>query len=171
MIAIVSKINCQNQQHNNQNIATSRTTISKKIESFKKKVYGGAIVGCVGISLMLAPRPSFAFKEKIAEFDASGFLFKDSIEVVALSDPDIKGVTVYFSDFKRSLKERLSKDFFTDPSQTSVTCALTGSVDQAALQQLAGSSGQEIFAEQKGFNIFKNKTVRVRRIYDEKRKT
>eukprot|EP01024_Parvocaulis_polyphysoides_P057150 TRINITY_DN606_c0_g1_i2.p1 TRINITY_DN606_c0_g1~~TRINITY_DN606_c0_g1_i2.p1 ORF type:complete len:225 (-),score=22.25 TRINITY_DN606_c0_g1_i2:514-1188(-) len=137
----------------------------------KQKILKGLIGSFVGASVLLTPSASFAFKEKVAEFDASGFVFKDAIEVVALQDPDIKGVTVYISDFKRSLTERLSKDFFADPSQTSVTCAITGQIDKAALQKFAGTSGQEIFAEQKGFNLFKNKTVRVRRIYDDSRNT
>ena len=29
----------------------------------------------------------------------------------------VKGVTVYFSDFKRSLVDKMTKDFFTEPSQ------------------------------------------------------
>eukprot|EP01023_Acetabularia_acetabulum_P038998 TRINITY_DN3738_c0_g1_i1.p1 TRINITY_DN3738_c0_g1~~TRINITY_DN3738_c0_g1_i1.p1 ORF type:complete len:227 (-),score=36.18 TRINITY_DN3738_c0_g1_i1:714-1394(-) len=142
------------------------------VPPIRQKVLKGVLGGLVGASLFIAQSgPSFAFKEKVAEFDASGFIFKDAIEVVALQDPEIKGVTVYISDFKRSLTERLSKDFFADPSQTSVTCAITGPIDQAALQKFGGSSGQEIFSEQKGFNIFKNKTVRVRRVYDDSRNT
>ena len=37
-------------------------------------------------------------------------------------------MTLYISDFSRPITERLSKDFFSDPSTTSMTCAATGSV-------------------------------------------
>lgn len=32
----------------------------------------------------------------------------------------VSGVTLYFSDFKRSLTDKLAKDFFTEPSQVGV---------------------------------------------------
>jgi catabolite regulation protein CreA len=38
----------------------------------------------------------------------------------------VKGVTLYVSDFRRPLTERLAKDFFSDPSQASVACIKTG---------------------------------------------
>lgn len=40
----------------------------------------------------------------------------------------VKGVTLYVSDFRRPLTERITKDFFSDPSQTSVACVRTGPV-------------------------------------------
>ena len=54
---------------------------------------------------------------KIGEFTASGFLFKDSVEIVTVEDPEVEGVTVYISDFKRSLPDKLKKNFFSEPSQ------------------------------------------------------
>lgn len=114
------------------------------------------------------PEPALA-KEKVGEFAASGLVFKDTVQVEAISDPDIEGITLYISDFKRSLSDRLSKDFFTDPSQTSITAVVTGPLRIKDIRSLGGSEGREIFAEGKGINIFKNKTVRVRRIYDEER--
>ena len=54
---------------------------------------------------------------KIGEFTASGFLFKDSVEIVTVEDPEVEGVTVYISDFKRSLTDKLKKNFFSEPSQ------------------------------------------------------
>jgi hypothetical protein len=38
---------------------------------------------------------------------------QDSVEVTALDDADVPGVTLYISDFKRSLADKLAKDFFT----------------------------------------------------------
>lgn len=37
-------------------------------------------------------------------------------------------MTIYISDFRRPLAERLQKDFFSDPSQASVACVRTGAV-------------------------------------------
>lgn len=36
----------------------------------------------------------------------------------------MEGVTVYISDFKRSLVDKLSKDFFTEPSQVAALMVL-----------------------------------------------
>jgi len=41
----------------------------------------------------------------------------------------VKGVTLYVSDFKRPITERIAKDFFSDPSQASITCAKTGTIE------------------------------------------
>lgn len=37
-------------------------------------------------------------------------------------------MTIYISDFRRPLAERLAKDFFSDPSQAAVACVRTGPV-------------------------------------------
>lgn len=108
--------------------------------------------------------------EKVADFTASGFLFKDSVNVIAQEDPQVQGVTIYISDFQRSITDRLSKDFFDEPSQASVTCALTGKLefDEGAI---GGKDGQEVFSERKGINFLQNKTLRVRRVWDPEHKT
>lgn len=108
---------------------------------------------------------------KIGEFTASGFLFKDSVEIVSVEDPEVEGVTVYISDFKRSLADKLSNNFFSEPSQASVTCAATGPVRIKDVSRISSSDGGEVFSEQKGLNFFQNKTLRVRRVYDQKHNT
>lgn len=110
-------------------------------------------------------------KEKVAEFAASGFLIKDTVEVTALDDPEVKGVTVYFSDFKRSLVDKLAKDFFAEPSQASLSCDISGPVEIRNEKAISGGEGKELFAERKGLNLFKDKTLRVRRVYDPERRT
>ena len=55
--------------------------------------------------------------------------------------------------------------------QASVTCATTGPVTIANKDRITGSGGYEVFSEAKGLNLFQNKTLRVRRIYDAKRDT
>ncbi|KAK9842566.1 hypothetical protein WJX81_006375 [Elliptochloris bilobata] len=109
--------------------------------------------------------------EKVGEFAASGFVFKDSVEIVSVEDPDVLGVRLYISDFKRSLTDKLAKDFFSEPSQASVTCAATGALSVPELSRIRGSEGHEVFSERKGLSLFKNKTLRVRRLLDEKNQT
>lgn len=108
--------------------------------------------------------------EKIAEFEGSGFLFKDSVNVVANEDREVGGVTIYVSEFQRNIVDKLQKDFFTEPSQASLTCAQTGpislKIDPSKLKDSA-----EVFAERKSLNLFQDKTLRVKRVYDVERKT
>jgi len=145
-----------------------------------------ASLASAALLLLSAPSPpALAFgdgdREKLGEFAASGIVFKDSVEITALSDRDLPGATVYLSDFKRSLSDKLSKDFFNEPSQASLSCAL----EQRAAAALAseptpalskrlggsGGAGAEVFAERKGLNLFRDKTLRVRRIFDGDRRT
>ncbi|MEW5301394.1 MAG: hypothetical protein WDW38_009609 [Sanguina aurantia] len=107
---------------------------------------------------------------KVAEFAASGLIFKDTVEVTAFDDPEIDGITIYISDFKRSLADKLSKDFFSEPSQASVGCAVSGPVLIKNLRNVSGLEGQEVFSEKKGLNFFKDKTVRIRRVLDLERR-
>lgn len=60
---------------------------------------------------------------------------------------------------QRSLTDKLARDFFTEPSQASISCALTKtpSFDPS---RLSSSEGKEVFAESKGINFIKNKTLR-----------
>lgn len=103
--------------------------------------------------------------QTVAEFNASGLVFKDSVEVVALTDPVVDGVTLYLSDFKRSISAKMkSSDFFSEPTQSSLACVRTeGGVRVKG--DLGGREGAEMFAERKNLNLLNNKTLRVRRIY------
>lgn len=127
-----------------------------------------AVVGtAAAVALTLgATGPAAANGGKVAEFAASGLIFKDSVEVVAIPDPDVDGVVIFISDFKRSLADKLAKDFFSEPSQASVTCAATGPIMIKNEGKVKANGGQEVFTEQKGLNLFQAKTTRVRRIYD-----
>ncbi|CAL5227654.1 g10660 [Coccomyxa viridis] len=127
-------------------------------------------IGLAAAAFLSSASPAVA-STKIGEFTASGFLFKDSVELVTVEDPEVEGVTVYISDFKRSLADKLSKNFFSEPSQASVTCAATGPVRIKDIKRISGPEGGEVFSEQKGLNFFQNKTLRVRRVYDQKHNT
>jgi catabolite regulation protein CreA len=92
---------------------------------------------------------------------------KDTLTIESFDDPKVKGVTLYISNFQRPLNERLSKDFFNDPSSASVGCARTGPIaiaDNIAL----GKQGEEVFEENKSL-LFK--ALRVQRIYDKQKNT
>jgi catabolite regulation protein CreA len=105
----------------------------------------------------------------IGEIQTSGLIFKDTLKISGFEDPKISGVTIYLGDFERPLSEKLSKDFFNDPSSSSLTCAQTGPIgqneviskmyniilccsllsslkDMAALRAIkAGAQGEEVF--------------------------
>ena len=127
----------------------------------------------LGAAALIAMSPVFdaAANEKVAEFGTSGFIpvpgvFRDTVQVYALPDPGVDGVTLYYTDYSRSLVEKLSNDPFADPSQSSVTCVATGPVRLKDPDNVGGPEGQEIFSELKTLNIFQNKRLRLRRIVD-----
>ncbi|GAB4820812.1 hypothetical protein N2152v2_007858 [Parachlorella kessleri] len=95
-------------------------------------------LAAAGLLLLGNPGVAAANASKVAEFAASGLIFKDS-------------------------------DFFAEPSQASLTCAITGPVSITNPDRIKGYDGTEIFSEKKNaLNFLQNKTLRVRRIYDEK---
>jgi catabolite regulation protein CreA len=118
--------------------------------------------------ITVATPPAFAGGDStlVSEFNASGIVFKDSVQVVSLEDPLVDGVNIYLSDFKRSVSAKLSSgDLFSEPSQTSLACTR----DDAGVVvrgDLGGKEGKELFSERKNLNLFNNKTLKVRRIYD-----
>lgn len=154
-------------QPRNERASTTRPSWKR----FQKKV--GVSLGVASLCLSVAFGSSAAAR-KVGEFNASGFVFKDSIEVISVDDPEVSGVTLYVSDFKRSLADKLSSmDFINEPSQSSVTCAITGPIQMPELNSLGGKEGKEVFKETKSraFLVFGNKTLRIRRIYDSDRNT
>jgi catabolite regulation protein CreA len=122
--------------------------------------------------LCFSPALSANANEKVAEFATSGLIpvpgvFRDTVQIIEFTDPGVEGVTLYFTDYSRSLVEKLAKDPFGDPSQSSVTCVATGKVRVIDPENAKGD-GVEILNELKSLNLFQNKRLLVRRIYDEK---
>ncbi|CAG9463982.1 unnamed protein product [Pedinophyceae sp. YPF-701] len=104
---------------------------------------------------------------RVGYFSAGGLVFKDNVEVLAVPDPKVKGVTVYLSSMQRPLTDRIKRlDWFSDPTQTSLAVALTGpiSLDENISY---GEGGEEVFSAKKSL-LFKS--LRVRRIYDKTNK-
>ena len=78
-------------------------------------------------------------------------------------------MTLYISNFQRPLAERLSKDFFSDPSYASVGCARTTTEPIEIADTInASPQGEQVFEESKSL-LFK--TLRVQRIYDKEKNT
>jgi hypothetical protein len=74
------------------------------------------------------PLPALAAEGSrvVGEISGSGLVFKDTLRVESFDDPKVKGVTLYLTNFERPLTERLQKDFFSDPSASSLTCIRSG---------------------------------------------
>eukprot|EP01082_Thalassiosira_pseudonana_P008305 g7264.t1 g7264 contig24:233463-234196(+) len=103
----------------------------------------------------------------IGQISGSGLVFKDTLVVESFDDPKVKGVTLYVSNFERPLTERLSKDFFTEPSYASVTAVKTGPVEVADNIDKS-EKGEPVFEEKRSL-LFKE--LRVQRIYDVEKNT
>ena len=120
-------------------------------------------------ALLTAPAPAAA--DRVGTFAASGLVFKDSVELSAVADPAVAGVTVYVADFRRSLADKLASDFFSEPGQASVTCSATGPIAVTDARAVLAPGGAEVFSERRGLSLIQNKTLRVRRLYDAPRRT
>ncbi|MBP2298307.1 CreA family protein [Azospirillum picis] len=86
----------------------------------------------------------------------------NGLEIQAIGDPKVQGVTCHLVDFDRSLLDRLSKgNWFEDPSNASIACRQTGPVTVGDID--VSQKGEEVFSERKSL-IFKS--IAIRRIYD-----
>lgn len=134
-----------------------------------RSIAGLVVTGAA--SLLLCVPTASASENLLAEFKTSGVIFKDAVQVLRLEDPEVEGVVVYYTDYTRSITEKLtsSEDAFSDPSQSSISCTNgSGGAIVKDPSAIRGAEGKEIFSEAKGLNIFQNKKTRIRRIYDEK---
>jgi len=132
-------------------------------------IAASALLGPINLSDThpIIPVASAAESRIIGELKGSGLVFKDTLEIESFADPKVKGVTLYVSNFQRPLTERLSKDFFSDPSSAAVGCARTGKIEIAD-NIVKGTAGEEVFKESKSL-LFKS--LRVQRIYDVEKNT
>jgi len=137
-----------------------------------EKVATVALSGLILASTLFPLSPSsiesaHAESRLIGEIAGSGIVFKDTLNIEAFSDPKVKGVELYISNFERPLNEKLSKDFFSDPSFAAVGCAKVGPISIA--DNIArGKQGEEVFEEKRSL-LFKQ--LRVQRVYDEETNT
>jgi CreA protein len=114
------------------------------------------------LSLVAAP----AFAEDIG---SANYRFKwlgpdDKIVVEAFDDPDVAGVTCYFSHARTGgLKGAVG--LAEDPGEASIACRQVGKIDESKLDKLKKS--QEVFSERASL-IFKS--TQVVRFWDAKRR-
>ncbi|TNB48001.1 CREA protein [Martelella lutilitoris] len=86
----------------------------------------------------------------------------NDIEIDALHDPEIEGVTCHIAYFDRSVIDRLSKgNWFEDPSNSSIACRQTGPIRIGDIE--LDKNGEEVFKQGRSL-IFKN--LVINRIYD-----
>jgi len=117
------------------------------------------------IGLLLTAPAGGAVAEEIGSFsnDWTG----NGIVVEAITDPKIEGVTCHLARFDRSLIDRVTKgNWFEDPSNSAISCARTGSVVIGDIEK--DDEGEDVFSERASL-IFKS--IRVRRIWDERNET
>jgi len=106
--------------------------------------------------------------EIIGELEASGLIFKDTINVERITDPKVTGVTLYQTDFSKSSFDKLKAGNLmqADPSASGLACAVDGKV-LVKKDISTDKKGEEIFSESKSFI---GKTLKVKRVFDEKSK-
>eukprot|EP00933_Yihiella_yeosuensis_P000671 TRINITY_DN101066_c0_g1_i1.p1 TRINITY_DN101066_c0_g1~~TRINITY_DN101066_c0_g1_i1.p1 ORF type:complete len:247 (+),score=64.07 TRINITY_DN101066_c0_g1_i1:89-829(+) len=130
--------------------------------------YSWAAAACaalvVATGTLLGATPAAATEKRdVAAIPASGFLFKDTINVEAFEDPKVSGVTLYISDFSRSMADRVSKgDFFSDPGAAGLSCVRTGPV-KVSPDLKPNKEGEDVFTEARSLMF---KTLKVKRVYD-----
>jgi catabolite regulation protein CreA len=118
--------------------------------------------GAVAIAVAAAVAPGAARADTVAEIQTSGLIFKDTLVIERFDDPKVKGVKLYVADYQRPLNERLANNFFSDPTQASVTCVRNGPI-VIADDISTSKDGEEVFSQARSLFF---KSVKVRRVYD-----
>ena len=147
--------------------AADQQIVSSRRGALSKFVAGTAALPS-GIIAQPPNEAQAADSRTIGKISGSGLVFKDTLVVESFDDPKVKGVTLYVSNFERPLTERVSKDFFTEPSYASVTCVKNGKDIEIADNIDKSEKGEPVFEEKRSL-LFKE--LRVQRIYDEEKKT
>ena len=140
----------------------SQTECTGSLEQLAYSASAAGLALLLGFFVMQAPARAES-KRLVGEIPASGFIFKDTINVEAFEDPKVSGVSLYISDFSRSMADRVSKgDFFSDPGAAGLTCAKNGPV-KISPDLKPSKEGEDVFSESRAI-LFK--TLKVKRIYD-----
>jgi len=91
----------------------------------------------------------------------------NDIVIEAFEDPKVQGVTCHVAYFDRGLIDRLQKgNWFEDPSNSSLACRQTGPISIGDIDR--SDEGESVFSERRSI-IWKS--LRVKRIFDEKNQT
>lgn len=103
--------------------------------------------------------------EIIGEFQASGMVFKDTLDVERITDPKVDGVTLYQTDFSKTALDKMMQGniIASDSASSGLACIANGPV-LISKDMNKGKEGEEIFSETKGIG----KALKVRRVYDQR---
>lgn len=122
-----------------------------------------ALAVLAGSAFATAPAAA-SDKRMVGEIPASGLIFKDTINVEEFDDPKVSGVSLYLSDFSRSITDRVAKgDFFSDPGAAGLTCVSKGKV-LVSPDLKSNKEGEDVLTEARSL-LFK--TLKVKRLYDQ----
>ncbi|MEH6647664.1 CreA family protein [Sulfitobacter sp.] len=109
--------------------------------------------------------PAALTAEAVGEVDVDWF--GNDLIIEALADPEVEGVTCHITYFERGIIDRLQKgNWFEDPSNSSISCRQTGPIKIGDIDR--SDEGEEVFRERRSI-VFKS--LRVKRIFDEKNQT
>ena len=109
--------------------------------------------------------PATLAAEQVGNVDV-GWLGNDLI-IDALADPEVAGVTCHVAYFERGLIDRLQKgNWFEDPSNSSISCRQTGPIKIGDIDR--DDEGKDVFSKSRSI-VFKS--IKVKRIFDEKNQT
>lgn len=110
--------------------------------------------------LLLSAMPALADEVGKVGVDWVG----NDILIEAIPDPEVQGVTCHLAYFDRSVIDRLRQgNWFEDPSNSAIECSQTGPIVIGDIAR--GPEGEDVFRESRSLFF---KSLRVKRIYDEK---
>ncbi|KAJ1636615.1 CreA protein-domain-containing protein [Pavlovales sp. CCMP2436] len=142
--------------------APQRFSIAPARSPVERLVFVRSALGLAAGLVVGGTSPEHARAEQIASIPTSGLVFKDTLNIESFDDPKVSGVKLYVADFQRPINERLSSNFFSDPTQASVTCVRIAPMVLADNINTS-SEGEEVFSQARSLMF---KSVKVRRIYD-----
>ena len=99
--------------------------------------------------------------DEVGDVSLGLFTTKD-IKIQTFTDPEIDGVTCHISHVKADLD-------FADPSDMGISCRQTGPITKEMMVNVDRSKNGEVVFKASKSLLFK--TLKIRRIYDEKSKT
>lgn len=161
--------NRNDDDHENKDKKTNNKKTLASMMLSAAMIVGGMTTTTVTPTFLVQPAWAAGDSSKVVgEIQGSGLLFKDTLQIERFEDPKVRGVELYIANFQRPLTEKISAgNFFNDPSYASVACVKTGKVSIAD-NLVKGTSGEEVFEEKRSL-LFKD--LKVRRVYDEDKKT
>ncbi len=142
-------------------VAAGVTAVSDTVDNVANALSGNNSGKAAAANKRIPSRSGAA--SEVGSFNAGGMLFKDTVKVIAVSDPKVDGVVCHVSYMERALNP------FSDPSGSSCSCVRVADRLQFATDRRSGDAidtsvnGEEVFSASKNL-LFKQ--LKVRRLYD-----